>query len=63
MPFDMKILVLVLTLLLAACSAVTDKLAALKPSAPQPALPAYKGTAWTPITESAPEPSTTNPTG
>ena len=38
----MKILVLVLTLLLAACSAVTDKLAALKPSAPQPALPAYK---------------------
>ena len=53
LPFDMKILVLVLTLLLAACSAVTDKLAALKPTAPQPAAPAYKGAAWTPITESA----------
>ena len=30
----MKPLVLLLTLLLAACSAVTDKLAALKPSTP-----------------------------
>ena len=54
----MKILVLVLTLLLAACSAVSDKLAALKPTAPAPAPtvvapPAYKGAAWTPITESA----------
>ena len=54
----MKILVLVLTLLLAACSAVTDKLAALRPtaaaSAPAAAAPpAYKGAAWTPITESA----------
>ena len=54
----MKILVLVLTLLLAACSAVTDKLAALKPSTAAPtsaaaAPPAYKGAAWTPITESA----------
>jgi len=54
----MKILVLVLTLLLAACSAVTDKLAALKPTAAAPAPTAaapiaYKGAAWTPITESA----------
>ena len=54
----MKPLVLLLTLLLAACSAVTDKLAALKPSTPASeataaAPPAYKGSAWTPITESA----------
>lgn len=52
----MKILVMVLTLLLAACSGVSDKLATLKPSpaqSAQPARPAFKGDAWTPITESA----------
>ena len=49
----MKILVLVLTLLLAACSGISDKLAALKPSPAVPAAPAFKGDAWTPITESA----------
>lgn len=51
----MKILVAVLVLFLSACSGVSDKLAALAPSPAKPAAPAapaFKGEAWTPITES-----------